>query len=179
MIYAAVGEVVTVNLSNSLPEATGIVFQGQAMVPDATGAAASTGTKTYTFTAAKAGTFLYQAAPLENAEHQVAKGLYGALVVRGADVAQRTDTGNTVTGDVNVTDTAAVATDVGLKVSGPGIPAGATVATVVPGGSFAMNVAATADGTGVSIVLSKGSAYGATYDEEAGAGAERNRSGAQ
>ena len=76
------GDVVTVNLQNSLPEATGILFQGQSMVPDTTGAAASTGTKSYTFTATNPGTFLYQAALLPNAEHQVAMGLYGALIVR-------------------------------------------------------------------------------------------------
>jgi Multicopper oxidase len=170
VIYASVGEVVTVNLANSLSEATGLVFQGQAMVPDATGAAATTGTKTYTFTAVKAGTYLYQAAPIANAEHQVAKGLYGALVVRGADIAQRTDSGNTLLGDVNVADLAALATDVGLKVSGPGIPVGATIVSVVPGVSFAMSAAATAGVLGdppVSIVLSKSSAYGATIDDEA------------
>ena len=166
VIYAAVGESVTVNLSNSLPEATGLVFQGQAMVPDATGAAASGGTRSYTFTATKAGTFLYQAAPLTNAEHQVAKGLYGALVVRAPDVT-RTDTASTLNGSVIVSDTAVVATDAGSRVSGAGIPLGATVATVVPGTSFTLSVAATADGTGVPIVLSKGSAYGATFDDEA------------
>jgi FtsP/CotA-like multicopper oxidase with cupredoxin domain len=64
VINAVVGDVVTVNLGNSLPEATGLIFQGQAMVPDVTGAAATTGTKSYTFTVSNPGTFLYQAAPI-------------------------------------------------------------------------------------------------------------------
>lgn len=82
------GDIVTVNLYNSLPEATGVLFQGQAMVPDTTGAAAFNGTtyatKSYTFTAASPGTYLYEAALLPNTQHQVAMGLHGALVVRPA-----------------------------------------------------------------------------------------------
>ena len=44
------GDSVQVTLHNGLTEATSLLFQGQAMVPDTTGAAAG-GTKTYTFTA--------------------------------------------------------------------------------------------------------------------------------
>ena len=66
-------------------EATALLFQGQAMVPDPTGVAAGGGTKTYTFTATNPGTFLYEAGLLPNAQHQVAMGLYGALIVRPAD----------------------------------------------------------------------------------------------
>ena len=75
------GDSVQVTLHNGLTEATSLLFQGQAMVPDTTGAAAG-GTKTYTFTATNPGTFLYEAGLLPNAEHQVAMGLYGALIVR-------------------------------------------------------------------------------------------------
>ncbi len=75
-----VGDVVTVNLHNGLTATTGLLLQGQAMVPDTTGVAGG-GTKVYSFVATNPGTFLYQAAPLANAEHQVAMGLYGALVV--------------------------------------------------------------------------------------------------
>ena len=39
-------------------------------------------TSTYTFTATTPGTTIYEAGPTENARHQVAMGLYGALVVR-------------------------------------------------------------------------------------------------
>jgi FtsP/CotA-like multicopper oxidase with cupredoxin domain len=82
VIDVNVGDVVTVNLYNALPEASGLLFQGQALVPDTTGAAQNGGSKSYTFTASTPGTYLYQAAPLPNAEHQVSMGLYGALVIR-------------------------------------------------------------------------------------------------
>ncbi|MGZ5392983.1 MAG: multicopper oxidase domain-containing protein, partial [Mycobacterium sp.] len=82
------GDSVTVNLTNTLTVATGMLFQGQAMVPDTTGAPAGGGTKTYTFTATNPGTFLYEAGLLPNAQHQAAMGLYGALVVRPAVAGQ-------------------------------------------------------------------------------------------
>lgn len=75
------GDVVTVRLHNQLGESTGLLLQGQRMIPDLTGAAPGA-TRAYTFTADQPGTFLYEAAPLPNAQHQVAMGLYGALVVR-------------------------------------------------------------------------------------------------
>jgi len=76
------GDVVTVNLHNGLSEDTALLFQGQSMIPDTAGVA-SGGTKTYTFTASKAGTYLYEASPLL-AAHQSAMGMYGALVVQSA-----------------------------------------------------------------------------------------------
>lgn len=92
VIDVNVGDVVTVNLYNGLGEATGLLFQGQPMVPDTTGAAAYDGTsyvsKSYTFTATKPGTYLYEAALLPNAQHQVAMGLHGALIVRPAAALQ-------------------------------------------------------------------------------------------
>jgi FtsP/CotA-like multicopper oxidase with cupredoxin domain len=81
------GDVVTVTLANALPEPSAMVFQGQAMVPDTAGAAVN-GTRSYTFTAAAPGTFLYEAGLRPNAQHQVALGLYGALVVRPATATQ-------------------------------------------------------------------------------------------
>jgi FtsP/CotA-like multicopper oxidase with cupredoxin domain len=78
------GDVVTVNLTNSLTESTALLFQGQGMIPDTTGVA-SGGAKSYTFTASRSGTYLYEAGLLPNAQHQVAMGLYGALVVRPID----------------------------------------------------------------------------------------------
>ncbi len=83
-------DVVTVNLHNNLAEASALLFQGQVMIPDTTGAVGG-GTKSYTFTASKPGTYLYEAGLLPNAEHQVAMGLYGALIVRPATAGQAYD----------------------------------------------------------------------------------------
>jgi hypothetical protein len=79
-LRVAVGDVVTITLHNRVGERTGLLVQGQPMVPDLTGIAAGDQTS-YTFTAVLPGTFLYEAAPLPNAQHQTAMGLYGALVV--------------------------------------------------------------------------------------------------
>ncbi len=84
------GDTVTITLHNSLTEATGLLLQGQQMVPDRTGASAGA-TKSYSFTAARPGTYLYEAALLPNAQHQVAMGLYGALVVLPAAAGQAYD----------------------------------------------------------------------------------------
>ena len=78
------GDEVTITLHNRVGEATGLLIQGQPMTPDLTGTPAGTD-KPYTFTASEPGTYLYEAAPLPNAQHQVAMGLYGALVVRPTD----------------------------------------------------------------------------------------------
>ena len=78
------GDTVTITLHNSLSERTALIFQGQDMIPDTTGVAAGD-TGTYTFTASRPGTYLYEAGLLPNAQHQVAMGLYGALVVRPVD----------------------------------------------------------------------------------------------
>lgn len=80
------GEQVTITLHNQLDEASGLLLQGQELVPDLTGAAPGTSTS-YTFTADQPGTFLYEAAPVPNAQHQVLMGLYGALVVRPSGAA--------------------------------------------------------------------------------------------
>ncbi len=77
------GDTVTVTLHNALTEATALTVGGQTMVPDVTGAPAG-GTKSYSFTAGRPGTYLYEAGLTPNSQHQVAMGLYGALVVRPA-----------------------------------------------------------------------------------------------
>ena len=82
-LIANQGETVEVVLHNNLTETTAMVFPGQALVPDITGVAAG-GTGTYTFTAANPGTYLYEAGLLPNVQHQVAMGLFGALIVRPA-----------------------------------------------------------------------------------------------
>ncbi len=82
-IIANQGETVQVILHNDLGEATSLDFQGQGMIPDLAGVPAG-GTTTYAFAASQPGTFLYQAGPLPNAQHQVAMGMFGALIVRPA-----------------------------------------------------------------------------------------------
>ncbi|MGC9468009.1 MAG: multicopper oxidase domain-containing protein [Anaerolineae bacterium] len=82
-LIAHQGETVQVVLHNDLADNTALVFPGQAMMPDLTGVAPG-GTKTYSFTASNPGTYLYEAGLLPNAQHQVAMGLFGALVVRPA-----------------------------------------------------------------------------------------------
>lgn len=75
------GESVTINLTNLLPESTALAIPGLNLRPDLVGVATN-GSKSYTFVANEAGTFLYEAGLLSNAQHQVAMGLYGALIVR-------------------------------------------------------------------------------------------------
>jgi FtsP/CotA-like multicopper oxidase with cupredoxin domain len=82
------GDTVTVNLTNYLSEDTALLFPGQDMLPDLTGAAANGGSKSYTFTASRPGTYLYEAGLLSNAQHQVAMGMYGALIVQSATAGQ-------------------------------------------------------------------------------------------
>ena len=106
------GDTVSIALHNQLGEDTALLFQGQDMIPDTTGAAPG-GTKLYTFTASRPGTYLYEAGLLPNAQHQVAMGLYGALVVRPNTAFASVSGANTVedlTG-TTLTDSAAAFTD--------------------------------------------------------------------
>ncbi len=84
------GDTVTINLTNHLPEATSIIFPGQIGVTasgDAAGlftaeANAAGGSASYTFTANRPGTYLYESGT--DPHKQVEMGLYGALIVRPA-----------------------------------------------------------------------------------------------
>jgi len=95
-LCATQGQTVVVHLTNTLPEATSVVFPGQDATVGATGGvagaltreAAAGGSVTYTFTAGSAGTYLYESG--SDPAKQVEMGLYGALIVRpaaGADLA--------------------------------------------------------------------------------------------
>jgi hypothetical protein len=66
----------------------------------------------------------------------------------------------TVALSVTQPDTAALASDVGKGVSGPGIPLNAFIVSVVPGTSFTMNVAATAAGAATLIIGPRTSSVG-------------------
>lgn len=94
VLSATVGQCVGVTLHNQLPEATSLLFQGQEMTPDTVGAAPN-GTASYSFTASRSGTFLYEAGLTPNGQHQVAMGLYGALVVYPPTAGQAYDSPTT------------------------------------------------------------------------------------
>jgi len=79
------GDVVQINLHNNLAEDTALNIPVQALLPDVSGAAPG-GTQSYTFAASEPGTYLYEAGLL--APHQVAMGMYGALIVNAATPGQ-------------------------------------------------------------------------------------------
>ena len=98
VLCATQGETVVVNLTNTLPEPSSIVFPGQDSAVTASGTGVTAGlltteaptgvTVTYTFTAGNPGTYLYESG--SDIAKQVEMGLYGALIVRpsaGADLA--------------------------------------------------------------------------------------------
>lgn len=89
------GDCVGITLHNdNIPGSTSLLFQGQSIVPDRTGVSAGNSTL-YTFTASKPGTFLYEAGLTPNGQHQVAMGMYGALIVRPATAGQAYNSAST------------------------------------------------------------------------------------
>lgn len=93
------GDTVTVNLTNLLDEDTALYFPGFNMIPDLTGAAANGGTATYTFVADAPGTYRYEAGLLPNAQHQVAMGLVGVVIVRPSTAGQAYNSSTTAFDD--------------------------------------------------------------------------------
>ncbi len=93
-LYATVGQTVQITLHNGVGEPSSLLIQGQGTAPDRAGAPVG-GTETYNFTADRAGTYLYEAGLRPNAQHQVAMGLYGALVVRPANAGRAYPSGDT------------------------------------------------------------------------------------
>jgi len=89
------GDTVTVNLSNNLPQPVSMIFPGQEGVVATGGSAGmmtqeSTGpadTVSYTFTASRPGTFMYQSGT--RPDLQVEMGLVGALIVRPSGAPQQ------------------------------------------------------------------------------------------
>lgn len=77
------GTCVQVTLHNDLAEATSLALHGQGLAADRTGAPAA-GTRVYTFSATRPGTYLYEAGLTTNGARQVGMGLYGALIVQPA-----------------------------------------------------------------------------------------------
>ena len=87
------GTCVRVNLHNTLTENTALNFQGQSLIPDETGAAPGSSIS-YVFSADNPGTYLYEAGLIRGGQHQVAMGLYGALIVRPATPGQAYNAAN-------------------------------------------------------------------------------------
>lgn len=75
------GNQVTITLHNGLAQPTSLSIPQVDSFPDDATGAASGGSTTYTFTADRAGTYLYEAGPTTNGPRQVALGMVGALVV--------------------------------------------------------------------------------------------------
>ncbi|MGO4597209.1 multicopper oxidase domain-containing protein [Terrabacter sp. 2RAF25] len=91
VIVARQGDRVEVTLHNALGQPTSLAFPGQRAADFTEGLStaaedagvAPDGTARYTFTASRAGTFLYEAGHTANGARQLAMGLAGALVVLG------------------------------------------------------------------------------------------------
>lgn len=87
-IIANQGEQILIVLRSMLPEAVGISFPGQNLVPDMNGVvinpAYGFGEKRYTFTVDQPGTYIYEAGYAPNGSRQTATGMYGTLIVRPA-----------------------------------------------------------------------------------------------
>ncbi|HEV7204217.1 MAG TPA: multicopper oxidase family protein [Jatrophihabitans sp.] len=82
------GDTVSITLHNQLAENVSLALPGQGAVSggssgsgDDTAGVATGGTRTYTFTASRAGTFVYEAGHTADGNRQVAMGLAGALIV--------------------------------------------------------------------------------------------------
>jgi hypothetical protein len=75
----------------------------------------------------------------------------------GAAEGGRSDTGcGTTSASTTVTDSHAVAADANKSISGPGIPAGATITTVTAGTGYVISVAATATASGLTFIVGAG-----------------------
>jgi hypothetical protein len=78
------GNTVTINLHNGLPNALSLAIPGLLLgSDDRTGAATGTA-KSYTFTASRPGTYLYEAGHTPDGARQTAMGVIGAMIVRPA-----------------------------------------------------------------------------------------------
>lgn len=81
VIRATVGETLVIQLTNGIPgQNVSLAFPGHDIAPDTEGVAPG-GTKSYTLTVPKTGTFLYEAGHTAGGARQVAMGLAGPLIV--------------------------------------------------------------------------------------------------
>jgi hypothetical protein len=85
VLVVPAGSSVTVTLHNTLAQPVALAFPGVTGMPtDMTGAAGGAATS-YTFVAARPGSYLYEAGHTADGARQAAMGLVGAMVVRPAD----------------------------------------------------------------------------------------------
>jgi FtsP/CotA-like multicopper oxidase with cupredoxin domain len=83
-IVAVEGETIELVLHNGLAEPTSLAVPGLTTFPADTAGVAPGSSRTYTFTAERPGTFLYEAGLTTGGDRQVALGLVGPLVIRPA-----------------------------------------------------------------------------------------------
>jgi FtsP/CotA-like multicopper oxidase with cupredoxin domain len=83
------GDTVTITIHNGLASALALALPTVSGLAVDTAGAAPGGTKAYTFTASRPGTYLYEAGHTADGARQVAMGLVGALVVRAPAVGGR------------------------------------------------------------------------------------------
>ena len=149
---SAVGNVVSGNVFDYATDNAGLVLQGAQLVSqqgnNVTAAAVSPG---WQYRSGVARTAALVANPI-GAGTPFPLLLAGMPLkvdpVRWPNQLQRTDTGGgTNNGSTVVADASASAGDVGLPISGTGIPSGATITAVTPGTGYSISIAATATGT--------------------------------
>ena len=109
VILADQGETITIHLHNDLPVNVPISLTAPGLRAGTnandTNGVAKAATKDYSFTASKAGTFLYEAGHTTNGPRAVAMGLVGAIVVRPADfTTKQTDLGGSAVPDSTFDD---------------------------------------------------------------------------
>jgi hypothetical protein len=88
--------------------------------------------------------------------HAAAQYVRSNVINLGAPLTGRSDTGCGTNTTTTVTDPAAVAADAGKSISGPGIPAAATIVSVTPGVGYVISAAATATASALTFVVGAG-----------------------
>jgi hypothetical protein len=78
------------------------------------------------------------------------------VVNLGAALAGRSDAGCSTNSTTTVTDPVADASDGGKSISGPGIPAAATIVSVSPGVGYVISAAATATASALTFIVGAG-----------------------
>lgn len=88
--------------------------------------------------------------------HAAAQYVRSNVINLGAPLTGRSDTGCGTNTTTTVTDPHAVAADAGKSISGPGIPAAATIVSVTAGTGYVISAAATATASALTFVVGAG-----------------------